>query len=88
MHYGEVRYPLPADVFNDSANWMPQITIPFVPIPNLQRYIGFFRYVTNRAGRGLYATGSYGLSIFGNWSRLGYYEKLLCFFIFYFCFCL
>lgn len=64
VRYSGTRYALPAAVFNDAANWFPQITIPFVPIPNLNRFVGFFRYTTGRSGHGLSATGSFGLSIF------------------------
>lgn len=62
VRYGRRRYSLPADVFDDSANWYPK-DLPPLP-PNMNRSIGFFLYLTNLGGSGLAATGSYGLSIF------------------------
>lgn len=61
VRYGKTRYTLPADVFNDQANWLPIIVYP-IPFP--ARLIGYFQYNTGKGGKQLVATGSYGLSIF------------------------
>jgi len=59
-YYGK-SYKLPADVFLDGANWLPNLS-PFFPVPII--FIGIFRYQTKSGNGRLVATGAVGQSIF------------------------
>ncbi|MFV0387339.1 MAG: hypothetical protein ACK5NT_01180 [Pyrinomonadaceae bacterium] len=60
-YYGKI-YKIPAAVFNEPKNWIPELVLPKKNLPI--NYVGKFYYKTDTGSQELIATGANGQSIY------------------------